>query len=104
MLPAWELAADTYLLKLQCLQNKVLRTINKFPSCTPARELHMAFQVPYICDYITKSCKQQAEAIKNKKVQMFATSEIVKPDTENIKGLSLAAVKRTTIQVTWQPL
>jgi hypothetical protein len=25
--PAWELAADTYLLKLQCLQNKILHTI-----------------------------------------------------------------------------
>jgi hypothetical protein len=24
---AWELAADTYLLKLQCIQNKILRTI-----------------------------------------------------------------------------
>jgi predicted component of type VI protein secretion system len=29
--PAWELAADTYLLKLQSLQNKVLRTIGNFP-------------------------------------------------------------------------
>jgi hypothetical protein len=35
---------------------------------------------------------------------MFAKTEIVKTDTENIKGLSLAAVKRTTIQVTRQPL
>jgi hypothetical protein len=31
--PAWELAADTYLLKLQRLQNKVLRTIGNFPRC-----------------------------------------------------------------------
>jgi hypothetical protein len=27
--PAWELAADTHLLKLHRLQNKVLRTIGK---------------------------------------------------------------------------
>jgi hypothetical protein len=25
----------------------------------------MAFQVPYIYDYITKSCRQQAEVIQN---------------------------------------
>jgi hypothetical protein len=28
--PAWEFAADTHLLKLQRLQNKVLRTIGNF--------------------------------------------------------------------------
>jgi hypothetical protein len=38
------------------------------------------------------------------KMQMFATSEKAKPDTGNIRCLSLAAVKRTAIQVTWQPL
>jgi hypothetical protein len=29
--PAWDFAAETHLLKLQCLQNKVLRTIRKPP-------------------------------------------------------------------------
>jgi hypothetical protein len=62
---AWEFAADTHLLKLQGLQNKVHHTIGKFPRCTPVRELHKAFQVLYICDYITKLCRQQAEAIQN---------------------------------------
>jgi hypothetical protein len=38
------------------------------------------------------------------KMQMFTTSEKAKPDTENISGLNLAAVKRTTVQVTRQPL
>jgi hypothetical protein len=37
-------------------------------------------------------------------IQMFVTSEKAKPDTENIRGLSLAAVQRTTVQVTRQPL
>jgi hypothetical protein len=32
--PAWELVADTYLLKLQRPQNKVLRTTGNFPRCT----------------------------------------------------------------------
>jgi hypothetical protein len=63
--PAWKFAADTYLPKLQSLQNKVLRTIGKFPSSTPVHELHMVFQVPYIYDYTTKLFKQQADVIKN---------------------------------------
>jgi hypothetical protein len=38
------------------------------------------------------------------KMQMFSTSENVKPDTENVRLLSLAVVKRTTVEVTRQPL
>jgi hypothetical protein len=52
--PAWELAADTYLLKLECMQNKVLRTTGNFPRCTPVRDFHMDFNLPYEYDYITK--------------------------------------------------
>jgi hypothetical protein len=63
--PAWELAADIYLLKLQRLQNKVLRTIGNFLRCTPVRNLHTAFNLPYVYDYITKLCRQQAEVIQN---------------------------------------
>jgi hypothetical protein len=43
--PAWELAADTHLLKLQRLQNKVLHTIGNFPVCTPVRDMHTAFNL-----------------------------------------------------------
>jgi hypothetical protein len=41
--PTWQFAAVTQLLKLQRLQNKVLRIIGKFPRRTPVRDLHMAF-------------------------------------------------------------
>jgi hypothetical protein len=51
--------------KLQRLQNKVLRTIGNLPSRTPVRGFHMAFKIPYVYDYITKLCRQQAEAIQN---------------------------------------
>jgi hypothetical protein len=37
-------------------------------------------------------------------MQISATSEKAKPDTENIKGLSSVAVKRTDVQMTQQPL
>jgi hypothetical protein len=63
--PAWELAAATYLLKLQRLQSKVLRTTGNFARCTPVRDLHTAFNLPYVYDYITKLCRQQAEVIQN---------------------------------------
>jgi hypothetical protein len=70
----------------------------------PVRELHMAFRAPYIYGYITKLCRQQAEVIHKKKIPMFATWEKAKPEPENVRGLNLAAVKRTMVQVTRQPL
>jgi hypothetical protein len=63
--PSWEFAAGLHLLKLQHLQDKVLRTTGNFSRCTPVRELYMAFQVPCIYDYITKLCRQQAEVVQN---------------------------------------
>jgi hypothetical protein len=47
---AWEFAADTNLLKLQRLQSKVLRTIGNFPRHMLVRDLHKAFNIPYIYD------------------------------------------------------
>jgi hypothetical protein len=56
---AWEIAPETHLLKLQRLQNKVLRTTGELPRCT------LAFQIPYVYDYITMLCRRQAEIILN---------------------------------------
>jgi hypothetical protein len=63
--PTWDFAADTHLMKFQRPQNKVLRTNGNFPRRTPVRELHKAFSIPYIYDYITKLSRQQAEVIQN---------------------------------------
>jgi hypothetical protein len=60
--PTWEFAADTHLMKLQQLQKKVLRTIDKFTKNIPIRDMHNAFQIPYVNDYITR---QQAQVIQN---------------------------------------
>jgi hypothetical protein len=49
---SWELRADTYLLQLQCLQNKVFHTIGNFPRYISLRDLHTAFNLPYACMYI----------------------------------------------------
>jgi hypothetical protein len=65
---AWEFeAAESHLLKLQHLKNRVLRTIDNFPRHTSVCNMHEAFQIPYVYDYITKSCSQQAEVIQNHK-------------------------------------
>jgi hypothetical protein len=40
---AWEIAAETHLLKLQRLQNKVLRTIGNHPRCTSVRDMQVGF-------------------------------------------------------------
>jgi hypothetical protein len=61
--PAWEIAADTHLMKLQRLKNQVLRTIGNYPRHIPVRDLHMAFQIPFAYDYVTKLCRQRAEVI-----------------------------------------
>jgi hypothetical protein len=52
-------------MKVQRLQNKVHRTIGSFPRRTPFRDLHMAFEIPFAYDYITKLCRQQAEVKQN---------------------------------------
>jgi hypothetical protein len=59
--PTWELATDTHLLKLQRLQNKVLRTIGNFPRCTPIRDFRPFVRIRVI----TKLCRQQAEVMQN---------------------------------------
>jgi hypothetical protein len=89
--PAWEFAAETHLLKLKCLHNRVLRTTGNFPRHTSVRDMHVAFQVPYVYDYITKLCRRQAEINQNHENENVRK----KPHTENIRGLSLAAVTCT---------
>jgi hypothetical protein len=41
---------------------------------------------------------------ETEKVAMFATSDKAKPDTKSIRGLNLAAVKLTPVEVTKLPL
>jgi hypothetical protein len=52
-------------MKLQRLQNRVLRSIGNLDRSTPVRDLHLAFKSPYVYDYITKLCRRQAEVILN---------------------------------------
>jgi hypothetical protein len=44
--PAWEFAVGSQLLKLQRLQNKVLRIIGNLPRRTSTLDLHVALKIP----------------------------------------------------------
>jgi hypothetical protein len=48
--------------------------------------------------------QQQAEVIQNHDNENVRTLEKAKPVTENIRGLNLAAVKHTTVQVSGLPM
>jgi hypothetical protein len=65
LVPPANLRQIANLLKLQSLQNKVLRSNGNFPSHTPVCEVHKAFNIPHIYDYITKLCRKQAKIIQN---------------------------------------
>jgi hypothetical protein len=95
--PAWEFAAETHLLKLKCLHNRVLRTIGNLPRHTSVRDMHIAFQVLYVYDYITKLCRRQTKIVQNH--ENAHNIGKAKPHVENIRGLSLAAVTCTTVRV-----
>jgi hypothetical protein len=86
--PVWEFAAETYLLKLQRLQNKVLRTIGYLPRCTLVCDMHVAFQIPYDYGYTTKLCRRQAEIIhshENENVRNIGQGETPNRNHKRLK-------------------
>jgi hypothetical protein len=60
----------------------------------------MAFKIPYIYDCITKLCKQQAEVVQNYENANVRNIGQGEPRDRKYKDLTLAAAKRTTVQVT----
>jgi hypothetical protein len=98
--PAWEFVAGCQLLKLQRLQIKVLCTIGYFPKRTSVRDMHKAFHMPYIYDYITKSSRQQAEVIQNHENENVHYIGQGEAQHRKYKRLNLAAVMCMTVQVT----
>jgi hypothetical protein len=64
--PTWLSAADSHVLKLQRLRNRILRTTDNFSKRTPTRDLHVlaAFKIPYLYDFIIQLWRQQTEVIQ----------------------------------------
>jgi hypothetical protein len=98
--PAWEFEAEYHLLKLQRLQNKALRTIGNFPKRTSVREMHKAFNITYVYDYITNSCRQQAEVIQNHENENVRYVGQGEARYRKYKRRNLAAVMCMIVQVT----
>jgi hypothetical protein len=96
--------ADTQLLKMHRLQNKILSTIGNYPRCTPVRNLYTAFNLPYIYDYITKLGTQKAEAIQNHENEHVCRVKQGEARHRRYEKLTLVAVKLATVQVTKLPL
>jgi hypothetical protein len=61
----WEYTADAYLLKLQLLQNRVLRATGNLDGCSHQSAKCASFKIPYLCDYVTTLWRTQEEVILN---------------------------------------
>jgi hypothetical protein len=99
--PAWKLVADTYVLKLQRMQKKVLRTIGNFPRCTPVRDLHTTFNLPYVYDYITKVCRQ---VMQNHEYEHMRSIRKGEARYRKYKRMNLGGDQAYDLQVTKLPL
>jgi hypothetical protein len=87
--PTWEYAVDAHLLKLQRLQNRILATGNR-DRRTAVRELHVAFKIPYVCDYISVLRRKHAEFVQITEIQMYRQLDKRKPCIGSTRGLNVA--------------
>jgi hypothetical protein len=97
--PAWDFAADTYLLELERLQNKSFRTIGNFSSHMSTRELRVAFKISYVYDFITQLCRQHAKIIQDHINATVCNTGQGEATHISIRGLNLAVVRLKTVQV-----
>jgi hypothetical protein len=79
---------------------KLLRTIVNFRRCTPVRDLYTAFNLPDVYCYITKFFRQQSEVLQNNENEHVRNIGQGEGRYKKTKGLNLAVVKLTTVQVT----
>jgi hypothetical protein len=92
--PTSEFAAGIHLVKLQRLQNRVLRALSDPEGRTPVRDFRVAFKIPYVYEYITKLCRRQVKVIQD-----HQSPNVLATGQGNTKGLNLAAARPTTVQV-----
>jgi hypothetical protein len=85
---AWEFAADTYILTLQCLQNEVLIPPENFQGA------HHSAIYTWLSTFHMYTIIQQnwagnkQKSYKIMKMNMFAAQDKAEPDIENIRGLT----------------
>jgi hypothetical protein len=71
--------------------------LDEFQTC------YLAFNLPYVYDYIIKLCRQQAEVVQNYENEHVCSRGHGESRHTCIRSLTLAAVKLTTVQVTKLP-
>jgi hypothetical protein len=64
----------------------------------------MSLNLQYVYGYITKLCRQQAEVIQTHENEHDRNNGQGQTNVENVRGLNLAAVKLTSVQVPKLPL
>jgi hypothetical protein len=87
--PTWEAAADKHIMKQQLLQNKILWLIGGLSRRKSTHYIHLALQIPYVYDFITKTCRKQAEVTQNhdnENVRSIGNGEAQK---QKYKGMKL---------------
>jgi hypothetical protein len=97
--PAWKFVAEIHLLELQRVQNKILVTISNFPRHTSVRDTHVLSMFHTFTITLQSYAEDEQKSFIIMKMKMYAILDKVKPHTENIKGLNLAAVIYTMVQV-----
>jgi len=82
-------AADSHLMKLQRLKNRILCAVGNLPCRTPTHAFPVAFHIPYVYDLIAKLCMEQAEVIQNH-------------DNVNVRNIGKGEAQHRTIKTqTW---
>jgi hypothetical protein len=84
--PIWQNMADPHLLKVQHLQDRVLRALGVLDRGTPVRDLKVALRIPYLYDYIILLCKKQTEPSKKIYFQMYIQLDKEKSCIASIRG------------------
>jgi hypothetical protein len=67
---------------------------------TPVREIRVAFKIPYVCDYITKLCRKQAEVIQNYLTANLRAIRHGEAKRRKYKRLKPGGGEATTVQAT----
>jgi hypothetical protein len=67
------------------------KAIGKFPRYTVVHDLHKAFNLLYVHDYIAKSCMQQADIIQNHENEHVCSTGQYEATHENYKRLELGS-------------
>lgn len=92
---------DAHLLRMQCLQNRILRAVGSFDRHTLVCKVLKAFKISNVYDYITELCGTQEDIILNSQdptVHFIGQEESIH---RKYKWLELGSSEACGHSVTW---